>query len=159
MSTQDLPIDEAVRKINDAAKWANLPAALVPLRATAKQTTAPMESDATITLAFKAPPADVDTYLAAMHAHKGYTLVQPANDCPPQPRGQTLVGEPPPPSVELWSDSGLFERCAVVEQWQMYSDEWTLRGTTVGTLYRQAGIAASGAEPINVLFTLSGHNL
>lgn len=159
VSTQDIPIDDAVRKINGAAKWAHLPASLIPLEATAHQTNAPMETDTSITLAFKAPLADIDTYLTAMHARKDYTLVRPANDCPPLPSGQTLVREPPPPSAETWSDSGIFERCAAVEEWQMYSDEWTTRGTTVGTLYRQVGVHPSGTGAINVLFTLSGHNL
>ncbi|WP_067974326.1 hypothetical protein [Mycolicibacter icosiumassiliensis] len=158
-STQEISIDDAVRKINGVAKWAQLPASLVPLESTAHRTKAPMESDTSITVAFKAPLADIDTYLTAMHARKDYTLVRPANDCPPPPSGQTLLREPPPPSPELWSDSGIFERCAAVEQWQMYSDEWTTPGTTVGTLYRQADIHPGGTEPINVLFTLSGHNL
>lgn len=159
VSTQDIPIDDAVRKINGAAKWAHLPTSLVPLEATAHQTNTPMETDTSVTLAFKAPLADIDTYLTAMHARKDYTLVRPANDCPPPPSGQALVREPPPPSSEVWSDSGIFERCAALEQWDMYSDEWTARGTTVGTLYRQAGIHPSGTDAINVLFTLSGHNL
>ncbi|OBH16333.1 hypothetical protein EHH44_11985 [Mycolicibacter terrae] len=159
VSTQDIPIDDAVRKINGAAKWAHLPASLVPLEATAHQTTAPIETDTSISLAFKAPLADVDTYLTAMHARKDYTLVRPANDCPPAPSGQTPVRQPPPPSAEMWSDSGVFERCAAVEQWQMYSDEWTTRGTTVGTLYRQAGIHSSNTGAVNVFFTLSGHKL
>ncbi|MGB3520402.1 MAG: hypothetical protein WBA50_02860 [Mycobacterium sp.] len=159
VSTQEIPIDDAVGKINSAAKWAHLPQSLIPLEATAHQTNAPMETDTSITLAFKAPLADVDSYLTAMHARKDYTLVRPANDCPAPGSGQTLVREPPPPSTEMWSDSGFFARCAAVEQWEMYSDEWTTPGTTVGTLYRQAGVHPGGTEVINVLFTLSGHNL
>ncbi|KLO29100.1 hypothetical protein ABW16_11110 [Mycolicibacter heraklionensis] len=159
VSTQDIPIDDAVQKINGAAKWAYLPTSLVPLEATAHQTNAPMETDTSITLAFKAPRADIDSYLAAMHARRDYTLVRPVNGCPPPPSGQTLVREPPPPSPEMWSVSGIFERCAALEQWEMSSDEWTTRGTTVGTLYRQAGLHPSGTETINVLLTLSGHNL
>lgn len=85
-----------------------------------------METDNHITLAFKAPLADIDTYVTAMHARRDYTLVRPANGCPSPLSGQPLVREPPP-STELWSDSGVFERCAPVEQWQMYSDEWTTR--------------------------------
>lgn len=158
-STHDIPNDDAVRKINGAAKWAQLPASLVPLEAAAHQTNAPMETDTSITLAFKAPVADVDAYLTAMHARKDYTLVRPANDCSAPSSGETLLREPPPPPPEVWSDSGIFERCATLEQWQMYSDEWTAPGTTVGTLYRQSGMHPGGAEPINVLFTLSGHNL
>lgn len=159
VSTQDIPIEDAVQKINGAAKWAHLPTSLVPLEATAHQTNAPMETDTSITLAFKVPLADIDTYLTAMHARKDYTLVRPTNDCPPPPSEQTLMREPPPPSAEMWSDSGIFEHCAAVEQWQMYSDEWTTPGTTVGTLYRQADIHPSRTETVNVLFTLSGHNL
>lgn len=159
VSTQDIPIDDAVGKINGAAKWAQLPTSLVPLEATAHQTSAPMETDTSITLTFKAPLPDIDTYLTAMHARKDYTLVRPANDCSPTPSGETLLREPPPPSPEVWSDSGIFERCAALEQWQMYSDEWTTPGTTVGTLYREASVHPSNTELINVLFTLSGHNL
>lgn len=118
-----------------------------------------METDTSITLAFKAPPTDIDAYLTAMHARKDYTLVRPTKGCPQPSSEQAPVREPPPPSAEMWSAPAIFEPCAPVEQWQMYSDEWTTPGTTVVSIYRQKGIHPSGTETVNVLFTLSGHNL
>ena len=146
------PASAATTKIEALFKTARVPGGFAPIKAFAGHTTWGA-TYSSYSAGYSASAAGARAFLDAAHARRDTIAYRSAEGCPPAPAGSELAA--PSAFLKLWMDSGVLDRCATIERWQVPASE-LMSDRAVASVFRVVqSVHADDERPTVVVIGVS----